>query len=162
MSTAVVTVEGVLRTTIGNRIIPEGARLYRALKSVGQVVLITISDIEQVQRWMTLEGLPMADNISVLADDVESCGLNAYSRALAHLRGVWHYDVDLVVDSDPDYVALAINRGYNTLLFTHAQYAHPDWRPSADKNTPWADMVEIVHRDLTAKANDKRLQDEDE
>jgi hypothetical protein len=157
MPCAVVTVEGVLRTMVGNRIIPEGARLYRALKSVGQVVLVTASEDKRLQQWIDLEGLPKADNIMD-----EFSGLDDYGHILTALRGVRGYNIDLVVDTDPDYVALAIDRGYNTLLFTHAQYAHPDWRPSADESTSWSDLVGRVEADLTTKANDKRLQDKDE
>lgn len=157
MATAVITVEGVLRTLVGNRIIPEGARLYRALKSVGQVVLITASEDNLLERWLELEGLPKADRIMD-----ELSGLDDYGLVLRTLRGVWHYDIDMVVDSDPDYVALAFDRGYNTLLFTHAQYAHPDWRPDADNRVSWSDFVGRIESDITIKANDKRLQDNDE
>jgi hypothetical protein len=158
MATAVVTVEGVLRTMVGNRIIPEGARLYKALKSVGQVVLVTGEYDTLLESWMALEGLPRADNIMD-----ELSGLDDYGRILNAIRAIWRYNVDLVIDSDPDYVALAFSRGYNTLLFTHAQFAHPDWRPDAGHAaTPWNSLVGRVHDDLTAKANDKRLQDKDE
>lgn len=157
MTTAVITVEGVLRTMVGNRIIPEGARLYKALKSVGQVVLITASEASLLERWLELEGLPKADNIMD-----ELSGLDDYGDVLRTLRGVWHYNVDMVVDSDPDYVALALDRGYNTVLFTHAQYAHPDWRPDSAKKVSWADFVGRIESDLTIRANDKRLQDKEE
>ena len=152
MATAVVSLEGVIRHPVGARLIPEGARLYQALCASGEVVLTTAENEERVRRWLDLEGLPQPNHLMayMLGDD------------LGYIRGTLRYNVDLVVDADPNYVSIALEKGFNTLLFTHSEYAHPEWRPDRDDPMiPWTAMVERIDKDKITKANDARLKEED-
>lgn len=154
MATAVVSFEGVIAHPVGKRLIPEGARLYTALKASGAVVLTTAENRERVVRWLDVEGLPQPDSIEPYM----------FGDELSYLRGVMRYHIDLVVDCDPEFVAQAVERGYNTLLFTHAEFAQPQWRPDAADRIaiPWTNMVERIERDKIDKAADNRLKEQDD
>ena len=160
-STAVILVGGVLRKIVGGQVIPEGARLYTALKSVGSVILQSndVRSKSNLADWMDLEGLPLPDafhfSSDYHADDVEA--------QLNYLRAVRRYPIDLVVGSDPDDIAALLLAGFNTLLFTHASYAHPSWRPDSDLSAaPWDTLVEQVEATNRARASDRRFKEEED
>jgi hypothetical protein len=156
MKTALILIEGVLRKAMGGQPIPEGVRLYSSLAVTGQVVLLstaTRQDREQTEDWLELHGL--TGHATVAWGDIGP----RVSLANMYRRG--GYDVDLVVDPDPEQVRDLIAAGFNTLLFTHAQYAHPEWRPDTDPGVqPWDSITQQVADLARAKAADARLKGE--
>ena len=153
MNTALIVIDGVLRKTMGGQPIPEGIRLYRSLVMTGEVVLLA-DDTEPARTldWLDLAGLvkhafvqwpwvPRA-NLADRANELRRDG----------------YGVDLVVTPSPADVMILMEAGLNTLLFTHAQYAHPEWRPDTTKGVrPWYDITTQVATAARLKAADERL-----
>jgi hypothetical protein len=156
VKTALIAIEGVLRKTMGGSPIPEGIRLYRALCATGQVVLL-LDDWkirEQVEAWLELNGLVGHAFVSYAESQTHLYLANRLRR-----QG---YDIDMVVEPDPWMASEMIKRGYNTLLFTHSQYSHPDWRPDAGKGVQaWQDIVDETARQAILKAKDARLRAEE-
>lgn len=152
MKTALVAIEGVLRKTMGGSPVPEGIRLYQALCATGQVVLL-LDDWqarEQVTDWLELNGL--------VKHAFVDCADGATHVYLANRLRRGGYDIDMVVEPDPWMASELIKRGYNTLLFTHSQYAHPDWRPDAGKGIQsWQEIVDETAKQAIMRANDGRL-----
>lgn len=155
MATAVIEIDGVLRKLIGGQLIPEGVRLYHALCSAGGVILLCdqYENMDNMNDWLTLENF-------IRHDDVQSY-VGIVSK-LNTLRGQQRHHVDLVVVADPDDANRLIRAGFNTLLFTHAEYAHPSWRPdTATGVLPWESLSKQVADNARMKAMDKRLQEKD-
>lgn len=148
-------IDGVLRKLIGGSIIPEGYRLYQSLASTGAIILLLNDerDREATENWLELNGL----NSHVL--DFAHGATHVY---LANRLRRRNYDIDMIVEPDPFLAQELIKAGFNVLLFTHAQYAHPSWRPDTDKGTrPWADIVSETTQQAKLKARDDRLRTEE-
>ena len=147
MKTHLINVGGVLRKPVGGAIIPDGVDLYNGLAAAGQVVLVLHGeDPEQTANWLELHGLVRHAWVS-----------QAGAVAARELRREG-YDLGLVVIADPDEALYHIRSGINTLLFTHAQYAMPGWRPDAGKGVrAWKDIEDETARLARMKAADERL-----
>lgn len=152
MSTAVMVLEGVLRKTSGGAIIPEGKRLYAGLSSVGQLILMTFELEKFVTPWLETEGLINHDRLWTAHP---SAGIVA---EMNYLRAVARYPVDMVITAQPADAVDLIKGGYNTLLFTHAEYAYPSWRPDTVQGVqPWDELSKQVADVARMKAQDSRL-----
>lgn len=158
MNTSLILIEGVLRKPMGQPI-PEGIRLYKSLAATGRVVLLSVggggaTDREQITDWLELNGCTSHDTVSWGDDGPRVPLANMYRRE--------GYAIDLVVDPDPATVRELIAAGFNTLLFSHAQYSHPEWLPDTDKGVqPWTEITQQVADLARAKARDARLRNED-
>ena len=151
MNVALIAIEGVLRKSVGGTLIPEGRRLYVSLANTGRIVLVEYADIGSNQEWLELNGCVQHDflvhgpDIVLLVNQLRRQG----------------YDVDLVVVPDPAEAQRLIAAGLNTLLFTHAEYAHPEWRPDAPKGVQsWSAITDRVAAEARAKAKDTRARNE--
>lgn len=138
---------------MGGQPVPEGVRLYKALVSTGQVVLLS-DDLPTLDEWLELNGLTgHAFVCHGMPTDLDLDRANLLRR-----QG---YDIDLVVTPDPSEAIGLIYAGFNTLLFTHSQYTQPGWRPDAGRGIrAWQDVVDETARLARLKANDARLRDE--
>ena len=150
MKSYLIPVDGVLRKLVAGAPIPEGIRLYRALCSAGRVILLHDgSDHDQVRDWLELNGCAQHDFIE--------WGRGPRVGAANHLRRQG-YDIDLVVEPDPVVAHGLIAAGFNTLVFVHAQYAHPSWRPDTGTGIQsWDDINRQVAELARMKARDARL-----
>jgi hypothetical protein len=156
---AAMAVTGVLRTPMG-KTIPEGIALYRALTAeyTGMsLMLLNEPDADTVFDDFCLnEGL--VDHTAVVPYDIYAAPSDQGNRLaqVTNLR-LSGYALAFVVEPDPDTCALLISKGYNTLLFTHAEYAYPDWRPDASlKPRPWTELSQQVADQARLRAEDKR------
>ena len=149
MKISAIAVDGVLRKLVGGSPIPEGIRLYRSLVSTGRVVFLTDGSADDlVADWLELNGCTGRDFIARLD------GVHRLRR-----QG---YDIDLVVVPDPLLAAELIATGLNVLLFTHAKYAQPSWRPDAPQGVrPWDEITHQVAQLARMKAADERLNPDD-
>jgi hypothetical protein len=155
MNTSLIFIDGVLRKMTGGTLIPEGRRLYVSLSNTGRIVLAgLVHDREQLELWLELNGC-------VSHDFVFWCHGQSWAAVANTLRREG-YDVDLVVVPDPNEAQQLIKVGFNTLLFTHAEYAHPDWRPDAPRGVQaWIEITDRVAAEARAKAKDTRVRNED-
>lgn len=144
-------VGGILRKPVGGTIIPDGVDLYNGLASVSQLVLVLHGeDYDETEKWLGMNGLIRHAWISA-----------AGALAAGELRREG-YDLGLVVVPDPEEALRHIQAGLNTLLYTHAQYAQPRWRPDAAKGVqPWASITQQVADQARLKAEDARLRNID-
>lgn len=156
-NTVAITVEGVLRTQTGSTI-QHGKDLYYGLASQAVVVLLTDDPIKEVEHWLAIEG--MREHTRVYEADVIEQYMDV-PEARLHMvntaRNAGH-PISLVVDADPQVCSVLYHNGYTTLLFTHAQYALPQWRPgTVTKPTPWDELSAQIAVEAQRKADDKRL-----
>jgi hypothetical protein len=160
VSTAVISVQGVLRKQVGGYIIPEGVRLYHALCRAGNVLLLHDGNSDRLGRnaiedWLMLEGLINHDDMQIYFGE--------FSTRVSLIRSKQKYNVDMVVVSEPDEASKLITAGFNTLLFTHASFARPEWRPDAPVAVkPWDELSKQVADAARAKALDPRLRGRDD
>lgn len=155
MSTSLIVIDGVLRKAVGSQLIPEGRKLYLGLANVGRVVLL-LDDIarEPAQEWLELNGCVAHDLIGLTSGMTLPEAANEYRRD--------GYGVDLVVVPSPAAAKHLLDAGFNTLLFTHAEYAIPAWRPDAPTGVrPWHDVVAAAKEQAAMKAKDARLRNEE-
>ena len=151
MKTHLINVSGVLRKPVGGAIISDGIELYHGLATTGQVVLVLHGeDVEETHAWLELHGLVRHAWVSA-----------AGALAAAELRREG-YDLGMVVVADPEEALYHIRAGINTLLFNHAMYAQPRWRPDSGKGVQsWASIIDETAKQAAMKAKDARLRDTD-
>ncbi len=155
MSVALIAVNSVLRKHVGGAAIPEGMRLYQALAKTGRVVLLADDADPETLDWLELNGC-------VQHDFVDTDTLSTHVDRANGLRRLG-YDIDLVIEPNPDAALSLIKAGFNTLLFTHAQYTQPAWRPDTDPGVrPWDDITRQVADQARMKAADARLRRDDD
>lgn len=150
MNTALIAIDGVLRKTMGGAPIPEGRRLYVSLANTGRVVLLGTGEQDEAD-WLGLNGMVQHDFV---VTDTPVLAADRMRRE--------GYGVDLVVLAAPAQAQRLIAAGLNTLLFTHAEYAHPEWRPDTPRGLQsWQEILVAVREDARAKAKDVRLKGDD-
>jgi hypothetical protein len=154
----VISIDGVLRSDTGE-LITDGLILYRSLKTVGRIILLTDDERDRVEVWLMMHNLADYDELidsSVSVDHHET--LRFRQMSVVRNRGV----VSLYVDAHPTYVAEALRRGMTTLLFSCPQYARPEYRPDAPSGIrPWDELVAERTRQQAMKAADYRLKNPD-
>jgi hypothetical protein len=152
VKTTLIPVDGVLRKLVAAAPIPEGIRLYQSLAKTGSVILSAgHHERDQVEDWLELHGLVHHSFV-----DWWYAAPSPVDRANALRRQ--GYDIDLVVEPDPSAAAGLIEAGFNTMVFVHSQFSHPDWRPDTDPGVrPWDDITKQVADQARMKAADARL-----
>lgn len=157
MSIAIV-IEGVLRKVSGGQGIVSGIDLYYGLATRSKLVLVTEDPIPEVTHWLASEG--MREHARIGFSDVvgKSLGLpEARESALNTLSNSGFAPIELVIEPDPDVAKHLITRGYNVLLFCHAQYAMPSWRPDYDHTPrPWDELAQQIADEAYLRATDTR------
>lgn len=151
MKTHLITVEGVLRKSVGGAIIPEGIDLYHGLATMGRVIPVLHGEqADLIQDWMELHGLTRHPTL---------CAAGTLAAQELRRDG---YDIGMIVVASPEEALYHIRAGFHTLLFTHAQYAIPAWRPDADKGIrTWTAIVDEAAHVASMRARDTRLRSEE-
>lgn len=147
-------VEGVLRSPTGQTI-TEGMALYRGLCSTGRVGLVLDSlSVAKADHWLKVEG--MRSHVELIEADLRYMGveLRRYQMDRARSRDSWV----VLIDSQPDNIAAALEMGITGLLFTKPAYLRPEFRPDFDKTVkPWAEIQEELQHQEDIIALDPRL-----
>lgn len=156
MSMSLIAIDSVLRKLVGGGPVPEGLRLYDSLASTGQVILLADGQADdKTYEWLQLHGLIKHAFVDWSTGSTRVAQANELRR-----QG---YDIDLVVTPDPRSARELIEAGFNTLLFTHAQYTQPRWRPDTDPGVqPWDDITKQVADQARLKAADARIRRDDD
>jgi hypothetical protein len=156
--TTAITVEGVLRKPSSGQVIDFGKSLYYGLSLQSVIVLLSDGKKEETEHFLALEG--MHEHIAVLYPDSVGRVLDGPDARLAQVVNSGRmYAIDFVVDSDPAVAELLIMNGINCLLFCHAQYARPEWRPGYEFTpTPWESLSQQIATEAHLKATDARLE----
>lgn len=133
---AIVALEGVLArasdATLLSQPIPNGITLYQALKKVYKIAIATSErDKDKVTHWLAVHGVK--DYITVVRPDKNrqlATVIDDRRDGLLELRAAG-CALDLLVDSSPAVVAMAMHQGVTGLLFASPAYARPEFRPDA-------------------------------
>jgi hypothetical protein len=162
VSVVAITVEGVLRKIFGGSSIKAGVDLYYGLATRAKLVLLTgeRSTDGGLEHWLRSEG--MKEHVRILWSDVVLQGESPAAERLAELAHARQngYDIEFVIEPDPEVSKRLIIAGYNTLTFTHAEYSVPSWRPDAKiEVTPWDELAAQVDRESYLRMNDPRKEE---
>lgn len=146
--------DGVLRGPTGE-LVQKGLILYRAMKSVGRVILLTELERERAEGWLTINNVIDYDDLidnSVVVDPAEDLRERQIRVLLS--RG----PVSLYVEADPARSATGLTLGLSTVLFVESEYSHYAFRPDSSKTVrPWDELVAERTRQQAMIATDKRL-----
>jgi len=143
--TCVIMINGVLRKIVGNDPIKPGIMMFSALASVFNVVLVGNNAAD----WLKEQGI----EYDMLVDE----GSSPHDNLVDTLRFSYGYNVELVVEPDPDQAADLFDAGYTVLGYMHPSYSHPSWRPGYEGEMQgWADLAESVKQDRLLRVKDQR------
>jgi hypothetical protein len=162
VSVVAITVEGVLRKLIGGSAIQEGMDLYYGLATRAKLVLLTGEREEgnTLEHWLRSEG--MKEHVRICWSDVVLQSQSSGAERLAELADAQMkgHAIEFVIEPDPMTAKRLIIAGYNTLVFVHAQYSVPAWRPDAvTKVRAWDELAAQVERESYLRMNDPRREE---
>lgn len=162
MSVVAITVEGVLRKLIGGSAIKEGIDLYYGLATRAKLVLLTAERQEgnTLEHWLRSEG--MKEHVRVCWSDVVLQSQSSGGERLAQLADAQKngHAIEFVIEPDPATAKRLIVAGYNVLMFVHAQYSVPAWRPDATTRVrAWDELAAQVERESYLRVNDPRREE---
>jgi hypothetical protein len=149
----VLSLDGVLSGPTGD-LVQKGLIVYRSMKSIGRVVLVTEMPRQRAEGWLMINNINDYDDLvddSVVIDPAQDLRDRQLSVILS--RG----PVSLYIDADPDRASMALKRGMATLLFAESEYSHFRFRPDASKSMrPWDEVVAERNRQQALIATDRR------
>ena len=128
--TALVSLDGVLRTEVGDPI-HEGLKLYRVLVSSYRVVLATDGTKAEAEHWLRANML--TGYADIMDNTLAYAGQDLRYRQLQLCRSSGL--VELFVDSDTDRVAKAYSSGVVSLMF-----AAPKFIRTKRQVKPWEEL----------------------
>lgn len=160
--TVVIQVEGVLRKPVTGAVIDNGRRLYHGLASTFRLVLVSEGDTagykSYLDTWLSMEGFTKHDHI-VYSGEWRPRADNWWVGTAGTLKLRYGYNTELFVVPDPSDAAALIEHGHNTLLFTIAAYALPEWRPDHPVVVrAWDGMMRVIDTEKARRAADKRME----
>lgn len=145
--------DGVLCGPTGD-LVQKGLIVYRAMKSVGRVVLLTTMSRQQAEGWLMINNITDYDDLidsSVSIDPAQDLRERQVDFLLS--KG----PVVLYIEADPDWASLGLKRGLSTLMFAESEYSHYLFRPDVPKTVrPWDQVVAERTRQQALLATDKR------
>lgn len=140
MATALVALEGVLKTETGDPI-PEGIKLYRILAEHYRVIITSDLTPALTEHWLRTNMIIGYGDIYDNRYFYEGQDLRARQLAIAQAQG----RVDLFVDPDPDRCAYALSKNVPTMLF-----AAPKFLRTSRPVKPWEDLADEIERQKLA------------
>lgn len=140
MATALIALEGVLRTETGDPI-PEGIKLYRLLVDNYRVIITSDLSADVTEHWLRSNLIIGYAGIYDNSLAYEGQELRSRQLSVAMSQGI----VSLFIDPDADFCAEALSKGIVTILFASPKFVR---RTRAVR--PWEDMVQEVERQKLA------------
>lgn len=124
------------------RVNEQGRVLLHALSATYRVVVgLDHYDVDRFGMWAKMQGLKGWQEILPSLVPSALRGGDERLAQIENLKGRG-YAVAFLVDNSPDRVAAAMREGVNGLLFAHAKFQRPEWRPDyVAKVKPWADIA---------------------
>lgn len=154
----VIVAEGVLINPVAQTPIVLGKKLYRAFCATERVLLISgETPKDELEGWLFMEGMTGHAEVQYPdpviniwnADEMRVWQVNQLRK-----RG---YDIEVVIEPDPGNCAALLKAGFNTMVFTHAAYAIPSWRPDYEGAVrPWDELASEVGIQAVLRERDKR------
>lgn len=140
MATALIALEGVLRTETGDPI-PEGIKLYRLLVDNYRVVITSDLSADLTEHWLRSNLIIGYADIYDSSMAYEGQELRSRQLSVAMNYGI----VSLFIDPDADFCAEALSKGITTILF-----AAPKFVRRSRTVRKWDDMIQEVERQKLA------------
>lgn len=140
MATALLALEGVLRTETGDPI-PEGIKLYRLLAGNYRVVITSDLSADETEHWLRSNLIIGYAGIYDSSMAYEGQELRSRQLSVAMSSGI----VSLFIDPDADFCAEALSKGVVTIMF-----ASPKFVRRSRTIRKWDDMVEEVEKQKLA------------
>lgn len=140
MSTAIVALEGVLKTETGDPI-PEGIKLYRIMAEHYRVVISSTMDFEKTDHWLRSNLIIGYSDIYDTRYFFEGQDLLQRHIDVAKSKG----KVSLVVSADGDLCAYALANGIASLMF-----ANPRFVKTKKDIRAWDEVSQEVERQRLA------------
>jgi hypothetical protein len=140
MATALVSLEGVLMTEVGDPI-PDGIRLYRVIAEHYRTVLTSDMSVQKTDHW--LRSNMIFGYADIYDDRYFFKGQELRHRQIDYAMG--QGKVELFIDADADYCAYALSKGIPSLMF-----ANPRFVRSKRPVKPWEDLRTEVERQRLA------------
>lgn len=140
MATALIALEGVLKTETGDPI-PEGVKLYRILSEHYRVVIASDLTYDQTEHWLRAN---LIIGYGDIYDDryfFEGQDLRSRQLSIARSKG----RVELFVDPDADRCAEALSLGVPVIMF-----ASPKFVRTSRQVKPWEDLKNEVDKQKLA------------
>ena len=138
--TVLIALEGVLKTEVGDPI-PEGIKLFRILAEHHRIVFSSDMDPDKTEHW--LRGNLIIGHAGVYDNKTFFEGQDLRLRHLDVARASGK--VEMFIDADADYCAVALAMGIPTLLF-----AVPKFVRTTRTVKPWEDLKNEVNRQREA------------
>jgi len=146
--------DGALSTPTGD-LVQKSLILYRALKCVGRVVLLTDMARPQAEAWLMVNNIVDYDDLidnSVEVDPEQD--LRERQLQVLSSRG----PIYLYVEAHPTRAETGLRMGISTVLFAESEYSHFLFRPDARKGArPWDELVAERTRQQALIATDHRV-----
>lgn len=162
VSSCVITVEGILRKYVTEATIPTGICLYHGLANTFNVLLATDLEKAELDRWCSIEGLTRHAAVEYNEGTVSFMDPDFRRRFQVNSLRNRGYSIDLVIEPSPVIVTKLLMEGYTTMLFTHADYSLPQWRPDYEhKVRPWEEIETYENKMAELRALDLRLSDKE-
>ena len=140
MATALVALEGVLRTETGDPI-PEGIKLYRLLVDNYRVVITSDLPGNETEHWLRSNLIVGYAGVYDNSMFYEGQELRSRQLSVAMSSGI----VSLFIDPDADFCAEALSKGITTIMF-----AAPKFVRRTRTVRKWEDMIQEVERQKLA------------
>lgn len=154
----VLSIEGVLSNATGD-VIQSGTFVYRALKSMGRVILVTEMSRTMAEGWLMINNVRDYDDLIDSGYQIDP-DEELRSRQLDVVRAKG--PVMLYVEADPKYAEMGLQKGLTTLLFSESIYSHLTFRPDRPKVArPWDEIVAERTRQQAMLATDDRANAKD-
>lgn len=161
MRTIAIVADGIIRAHIGHAPIPGGKILALALAQSYKLAILTDEDnVDLLDHWLVHEGFPPDTYLTCRHPGDPDSGPGRL-RQIQRLRRLGCV-IDYVLESDPTISAHLMGEGIPVLHYLHPAYAHPNFRPDADRTiTPWAELEQEVDRLRELRNTDPRLRPAD-
>lgn len=134
------------------RINDQGRVLLASLGETYRVVIgLDHHDVDRFKVWAQMQNLKGHQEVLPSLLPVAMRGGDERQAQIENLKGRG-YAVTFLVDNNPARIADAMHEGVNGLLFAHAKFQRPEFRPDyTHKPRAWDDIVaEINHQTYLA------------
>lgn len=163
ISSVAICVEGALQKSSSNAPLPIAVAIYHSLKTNFNILLYSEQSREAVDYWLSIESLTI--HAAVEYNEGSRQWLSDPERKLVQLNSLRQrgYNIEIVIEPDPQSAAVMVVNGFNVLNFIHAQYALPQFRPDFPGHyKPWDELYDVAVQQAELRALDLRLKEKDD
>jgi hypothetical protein len=143
----IVSLDGIIRSTVGGSVIREGRDLLAGLKSIANIVLLTDDKEDSAKRWLLQNKVTSYDFIVDSSVDLKDGSPLRQRQVNVVLSKTGK--VLLFVDHEPENISWAMSQGITSMLFAHPVYALPKNRPGTKVfRKTWEDIEKAYDRSI--------------